>query len=101
MYEGNDSIWSYLGITGAVYFTGAISVILFGIYWDRASSTGAIAALLGGLAALLGLEPIRVSISAMEGLKPEEIGLLTLLFSAVLMVVFSILFPDDRGDVAR
>ena len=58
VYDGLDSIWSYLGITGAVYFTGAITVILFGLYWKKASSIGAVAALLGGLSALLGLEPV-------------------------------------------
>ena len=96
VYDGGDSIWSYLGITGAIYFTGAISVILFGIYWSKASSTGAIAALLGGLSALFGLEPIRLSIPMISNMKPEEIGLLTLVITAMLMVVFSLLFPDKE-----
>jgi SSS family solute:Na+ symporter len=98
VYNGGDSIWSYLGITGAIYFTGAISVILFGIYWKKASSTGAIAALLGGLSALFGLEPIRISIPMISEMKPEEIGLLTLLITAVSMVVFSLLFPDKKEE---
>jgi SSS family solute:Na+ symporter len=98
VYNGGDSIWSYLGITGAIYFTGAISVILFGIYWKKASSTGAIAALLGGLSALFGLEPIRISIPMISGMKPEEIGLLTLLITALSMVVFSLLFPDKKEE---
>ena len=38
LYNGSDAIWDYLGITGAVYFTGAISVVVMGIYWDKASS---------------------------------------------------------------
>ena len=59
-YDGSDAIWDYLGITGAIYFTGAISVIIFGLYWEKASKMGAILALLGGLSALLGLEPVRV-----------------------------------------
>ena len=96
VYNGGDSIWSYLGITGAIYFTGAISVILFGIYWDKASSTGAIAALLGGLSALFGLEPIRMSIPMISAMKPEEIGLLTLVITVLLMVLFSLLFPDKK-----
>ena len=99
MYNGNDSIWDYLGITGAIYFTGAISVILFGVYWERASSAGAMAALLGGLSALLGLEPIRNSLPMISSLKPEEIGLMTLGLSILLMVVFSLLIPDRKGRV--
>ena len=96
VYDGGDSIWSYLGITGAIYFTGAISVILFGLYWDKASSNGAIAALLGGLSAIIGLEPIRDSISILKGYEAEHIGLLTLCFSILLMIIFSIIFPDRK-----
>ena len=99
VYDGGDSIWSYLGITGAVYFTGAIAVILFGIYWDKASSAGAIAALLGGLSALVGLEPIRESIPMISGLEAEHIGLLTLCFSIALMIIFSLIIPDKKGVV--
>ena len=96
VYDGGDSIWSYLGITGAIYFTGAISVILFGLYWDKASSYGAIAALLGGLSAIIGLEPIRNSIPILKGYDAEHIGLLTLCFSILLMIIFSIIFPDRK-----
>ena len=96
VYDGGDSIWSYLGITGAIYFTGAISVILFGLYWDKASSYGAIAALLGGLSAIIGLEPIRDSIPILKGYEAEHIGLLTLCFSILLMIIFSIIFPDRK-----
>ena len=96
VYDGGDSIWSYLGITGAIYFTGAISVILFGLYWDKASSYGAIAALLGGLSAIIGLEPIRNSIPVLKGYEAEHIGLLTLCFSILLMIIFSIIFPDRK-----
>jgi len=96
IYNGDDSIWSYLGITGAIYFTGAISVILFGLYWKKASSIGAMASLLGGLSALVGLEPIRVSIPLVNKLSAEQIGLSTLCLSVFLMIIFSILFPDDR-----
>ena len=99
VYDGGDSIWSYLGITGAVYFTGAISVILFGVYWDKASSAGAIAALLGGLSALVGLEPIRKSIPMLSGFEAEHIGLMTLFFSVALMIVFSLLIPDRKEEV--
>jgi len=96
VYDGLDSIWTYLGITGAVYFTGAIAVILFGLYWEKASSVGALAALLGGFSALLGLEPIRKSISMFSTFQPEQIGLMTLAFSMILMIVFSLIFPDKK-----
>ena len=88
-YKGTDAIWSYLGITGAIYFTGAISVIIFGIYWKRASSTGAQCSLVGGLSSIFGLEYFRSS-----SISAEEVGLLCLTMSMVLMIAGSILFPD-------
>tara|TARA_B000000477_G_scaffold123933_1_gene130336 strand:- start:311 stop:1711 length:1401 start_codon:yes stop_codon:yes gene_type:complete len=95
-YEGNDSIWSYLGITGAIYFSGAIVVLIAGIYWKKASEIGAIAALFGGLIALIGLEPIRKSFSIT--LAPEQIGLLSLFFTSILMILGSLVFPDNKRE---
>ena len=96
-YEGSDAIWDYLGITGAIYFTGAISVIVFGLYWEKASSTGAVLSLFGGLSSIIGLEPIRVALG-INITNPAIIGLLTLLLCLFLMVVGSILFPDKKED---
>ena len=93
-YKGSDAIWDYLGITGAIYFTGAIAVILFGLYWEKASSTGAILALLGGLSSIIGLEPIRNSLGIYVD-NPSLIGLMTLLLSVLLMIIGSYIFPDQ------
>ena len=95
-YEGTDSIWSYLGITGAVYFSGAITVLIAGLYWEKASETGAILALFGGLSALVGLEPIRDFLSIK--LEPEQIGLLSLMFTFLMMIIGSLIFPN-KGEI--
>ncbi len=100
-YEGSDDIWEYMGITGAIYFTGAISVLAFGLYWKRASSTGATLALLSGFSALLGLSKIRelLNYEAIEGtigfqLTAPVVGLLTLVLSLLAMFFGSLLWPD-------
>ena len=93
-YDGNDSIWTYLSITGAVYFSGAIAVLILGLYWDKASETGAILALLGGLSALIGLEPIREYF--VIDFKPEQIGLLSILLTFLMMIFGSLLFPKEK-----
>ncbi len=95
-YKGTDAIWDYLGITGAIYFTGAISVVVLGLYWSKASSTGAILALLGGLSSILGLEPIRLSLG-INIANPAIIGLLSLGFSLSLMIIGSLIFPDKNN----
>jgi SSS family solute:Na+ symporter len=96
-YKGNDSVWSYLGITGAIYFSGAITVLIAGLYWKNASEVGANLALLGGLSALIGLEPIRRMLSI--NLQPEQIGLISLLFAFSMMIFGSILFPNNNKDI--
>jgi Na+(H+)/acetate symporter ActP len=95
-YEGSDAIWDYLGITGAIYFTGAISVIVFGLYWEKASSTGAFLSLLGGLSSLIGLEPIREFLQ-IDVTNPAIIGLFSLSFSILLMVLGSLIWPDKEN----
>ncbi len=94
-YEGSDAIWDYLGITGAIYFTGAISVVVLGLYWKKASSSGAVLSLLGGLSSLVGLEPVREYIGiSIEN--PAIIGLLSLFFSLCLMIIGSLILPDKK-----
>lgn len=100
-YEGTEDIWDYMGITGAIYFTGAISLLVFGLYWKRASSTGAVLALLGGFSAILGLGKVRLLLGEFLGMEllPAEVGFFSLFLSMAGMVVGSLLFPDPKdGD---
>jgi len=46
-------------ISGAIYFSGAIALLVFGIYWKRASKVGAYSALVCGFLALIGLAPVQ------------------------------------------
>ena len=99
-YEGSDAIWDYLGITGAIYFTGAISVVVLGLYWNKASSTGAVLSLLGGLSSIIGLEPVRNFIGLSIN-NPAIIGIMSLIFSICLMIIGSIFFPDKQKGIIR
>jgi SSS family solute:Na+ symporter len=58
-YTGEEDIWDYMAVTGAIYFTGAFSLLGGGLYWHRASSTGAVLALLVGVTAVFGLGPVQ------------------------------------------
>lgn len=96
-YELPSSVWTYMAITGNIFFSGAGVVLIAGIYWRRASSVGALVALPAGLISLSGLflGPIqKVAPWVTEGL----LGLSNYVVCAVLFVVFSLLFPDkDRS----
>lgn len=108
-YQGSDAIWDYMTITGAIYFTGAFAVLFGGLYWSRASRAGAWAALIAGFTPILGLEPIRRPIAnamlaaigrdvtdanANALLSGHRVGLVTVAFTLLMFVVFSLLIPD-------
>ncbi|RTZ65357.1 MAG: hypothetical protein DSZ35_08965 [Verrucomicrobia bacterium] len=61
-YTGEEDIWDYMAVTGAIYFTGAFSLLVGGLYWHRASSTGAVLALLVGVTAVIGLGPVQQAV---------------------------------------
>jgi len=52
-------LWDYMAITGAIYFTGAIALLVFGLYWKRASKVGAYASLACGFLAIIGLPRVQ------------------------------------------
>ncbi len=108
-YDGDDDIWDYMAITGAIYFTGAFALLAGGLYWKRASSAGAFCALLAGWSAIIGLAPIRDPVASMllnamgrdssveaaaEFLTSARVGLGTICFTLIVFVVVSLLFPD-------
>ncbi len=107
-YKGSDRIWDYMVITGSIYFTGAFVVMVGGLYWKGASRSGAIAGLLAGASAVLGMEPIRVSLVEfvcsvtgqntaqwLAAITSSVVGLCSLGLTAVLFVVVSLMTPDD------
>lgn len=96
IYRGKDDIWDYMGVTGAIYFSGAFALLLCGLYWRRASSTGAFLALLSGLIAILGLGPVQNALGV--SIPVARVGLISIATTVVAMVLGSLLFPDrERG----
>jgi SSS family solute:Na+ symporter len=93
-YKGSEDIWDYMAVTGAIYFTGAFALLLGGLYWKRASSTGAFVALIGGLGAIVGLTPVQ-DLLGIE-YSSARVGLLSIIGTIVLMIIGSLLFPDRK-----
>ncbi len=77
-YHGSDDIWDYMAVTGAIYYNGAFALLLGGLYWKRASRTGAFLALLAGTLAVVGLSPVQhgigMSLNALAGNSPERLA---------------------------
>jgi SSS family solute:Na+ symporter len=115
-YDLGQDLWDYMAISGAIYFTGAIALLVFGIYWRRASKIGAYLALICGFGALIGLKPVQAPLSPLIfrfssflssfrigyilGIKPVKelssaiVGLTVIACAITSMVVGSLIFPD-------
>ena len=97
-YSGDEDIWDYMAVTGAIYFTGAFALLLGGLYWRRASSTGAFMALIGGIGALAGLKPVQAFLGI--DMSSARVGLASIVATILLMVIGSLLFPDRKKQLS-
>ncbi|MEQ9410807.1 MAG: sodium:solute symporter family protein [Fuerstiella sp.] len=102
-YTGGEDIWDYMAVTGGIYFTGALVVLMLGVYWKGTSSFGATLGLLSGLLMLFGLQPIQNAVGLRyqlpsgewrEHLTSPQIGLLTVATAIILTIVGSLARPD-------
>jgi len=101
-YELSSNLWNYMAVTGTVYLSGAVPVVVGGLYWRRASSAGAYFALLGGLCGLLAMDP-SIEFLKSNGINMEgaHLTILTFLISFSGFVIVSLLFPDKNDASAR
>jgi len=93
-YEGSDDIWDYMAVTGCIYFSGSFAILLGGLYWKRASSTGAFLSLLAGLVALFGLSPVQDLVGV--HMSSARVGLASIALTLAAMVFGSLFFPDKK-----
>ena len=98
-----EDLWDFMALTGAIYFSGAFALLVAGLYWKRASSTGAVLALCAGCCAMMGVGSIQKGvICGLFGADPEtflpidgtRIGLASVSLAVIAMIVGSLLFPD-------
>ena len=91
-YDLGQDLWDYMAISGAIYFSGAIALLVFGLYWRRASRLGAYLSLICGFGALFGLKPVQ----ALFGIdvSSQIVGLSVIALACGAMVVGSLLFPS-------
>jgi SSS family solute:Na+ symporter len=96
IYQGSDDIWDYMAVSGSVYAIGAFALLLGGLYWKRASTTGAFLALCSGLLVLAGLGPVKQALGIPPDVSSARIGLISIFISLTVLVTFSLLFPDKK-----
>lgn len=93
--------WDYLLVSANIYSAGAAAAVGLGLYWKRASSAGAVTAMLLGGLAVLGVLPWKHWGVNSVWVKTEVIGALVLTASVVGMVVVSLLFPDRKKETGN
>lgn len=93
-FEAPVSLWNYMAVTGTVYLAGAFTVVVGGLYWKRASKTGALIALCAGFVAILGI--VDWGENPPFYLKDSFIGAMTFVMAFLGMIIGSLLFPDKK-----
>ena len=103
-YPLGQDLWDYMAVSGAIYFTGATALLVGGLYWKRASKTGAYLALTAGMLSVVGLEPVQrmVGLERLEqhwgvDITSAHIGLIAAGTAIVVMIVGSLISPDRNA----
>jgi len=97
-FEAPVSLWNYMAVTGTIYLSGALTVVAAGLYWKRASKTGAMIALCSGFLAVLGIGPWTQGENVPFFLSDKFIGLMTFLIAFLGMIFGSLVFPDRQKE---
>ena len=88
-YELPGNAWDYLAVTGNIYLASVFTLLVAGLYWPRANSTGAAAALVLGA-----LGPITFLLLGKKfEIAPEIAGASSFGLAAIGMVAGSLLTP--------
>jgi SSS family solute:Na+ symporter len=95
-FEAPVSLWNYMAVTGTIYLAGAFSVVTAGLYWKRASKTGAMIALAAGLLAVLGIGPWTRGENIPFYSSDKFIGAMTFVIAILGMILGSLVFPDKK-----
>lgn len=109
-YPLSEDLWDYLGISGAIYSTGAVALLGAGLYWKRASRAGAYGALFAGMLSVFGLSAVSqgvfVGLFGWDAAWVEanftvaRVGLGAVALAFVLMIAGSLLFPHCDKEAA-
>ena len=95
-FEAPVSLWNYMAVTGTIYLAGAFTVVTAGLYWKKASKTGAMIALWAGVLAIGGIGPWTRGDNVPFYASDKFIGLMTFVIAILGMIIGSLLFPDKQ-----
>jgi len=94
LYKPSETIWEFQLLSGAIYMSGAGTIITFALYWRRGTKYGAYGALIVG-ASLPILNRIFEFASSFEG------GIITYLAAPTTYVILSLLTKNPHFDLEK
>jgi SSS family solute:Na+ symporter len=100
-YPLEGDVWTYLGITGTIYLASVSVLLISCCYWKGANSWGATASIIFAAAipvAFLVMEKTPATRDLAKQIGPYYSGIAAYVFSALAMVVFSLLKPKGGQD---
>lgn len=90
-YEMPGNAWDYLAVTGNIYLASVFTLLVAGLYWPRANSTGAYAALVLGAIGPLTFLVVNACVTKERQIAPEIAGAASFGLAFLGMIVGSLI----------
>lgn len=90
-YQLPGNAWDYLAVTGNIYVASVFTLLVGGLYWPRANSTGALAALVLGAIGPITFLVVNAVVPKEQQIKPETAGFASFGLAFLGMVIGSFL----------
>ena len=90
-YKMPGNAWDYLAVTGNIYLASVFSLLVAGLYWPRANSTGAYAALILGAIGPLTFLVVNAVVAKDRQIAPEIAGASSFALAFLGIIVGSLL----------
>ena len=90
-YQPPGNAWDYLAVTGSIYLASVFTLLVAGLYWRRATATGAYAALVLGAVGPLTFLVVNLVVPKEKQIDPEVAGAAAFGLAFAGMIVGSML----------
>ncbi|HEY6166490.1 MAG TPA: sodium:solute symporter family protein [Verrucomicrobiae bacterium] len=98
-YQLPGNAWDYLAVTGNIYLASVFTLLVAGLYWPRANSTGALAALVLGAVGPITFLVVNAVVVKEKQISPELAGFSSFALAFLGMILGSLLTPAPRREM--
>ena len=101
-YQFKGDIWTFLAVTGTIYLASVFTLLVAALYWPRASTTGAIAALILGAVGPVTFLVMNMTVAKEKQIPAELAGAASFGLAFLGMIVGSLVVPNrNKTEVAH